>query len=315
MKQDALFDNLTGELFSDITPTNEEMTEAQARAEVLRRDLEKWNYEYYVLDNPSVPDSEYDKAFRELSDIEAKYPSLKTPNSPTVRVGGEARSDLKKITHAVPMLSIHTETDFEATGAQAFDERVKKALSLPEGEEVEYDAELKFDGLAINLRYEHGELVSAATRGDGIVGEDVTANVKTIRTIPLRLQAEVPDVLEVRGEVIMHKADFERINDEQRLEGLKPFVNPRNAAAGFLRQLDPKVTARRKLSFYAYGLGEVSGPVALTHSGILDTLAKWGFPVAKERRVVSGWKALAEFHDWVRSIRQTLPFEIDGVVY
>ena len=218
MKQDALFDNLTGELFSDITPTNEEMTEAQARAEVLRRDLEKWNYEYYVLDNPSVPDSEYDKAFRELSDIEAKYPSLKTPNSPTVRVGGEARSDLKKITHAVPMLSIHTETDFEATGAQAFDERVKKALSLPEGEEVEYDAELKFDGLAINLRYEHGELVSAATRGDGIVGEDVTANVKTIRTIPLRLQAEVPDVLEVRGEVIMHKADFERINDEQRLE-------------------------------------------------------------------------------------------------
>lgn len=315
MKQDSLFDNLSGELFTDISPTNEELVKAREHAESLRRDLEKWNYEYYVLDNPSVPDSEYDKTFRELVEIETKYPSLKTPNSPTVRVGGQARSDLKKITHAVPMLSIHTETDFEASGAQAFDERIKKALTLPEGEEVEYDVELKFDGLAINLRYEHGELVSAATRGDGVVGEDVTDNVKTIRTIPLRLQDKVPEILEVRGEVIMHKADFERINDEQRLEGLKPFVNPRNAAAGFLRQLDPKVTARRKLSFYAYGLGEISEPIALTHSGILDTLTKWGFPVAKERRVVSGWKALADFHDWVRSIRQTLPFEIDGVVY
>ena len=152
-------------------------------------------------------------------------------------------------------------------------------------------------------------------RGDGLVGEDVTANVKTIRTIPLHLPEGVPDILEVRGEVIMHKADFERLNDEQRLDGLKPFVNPRNAAAGCLRQLDPKVTAKRKLSFYAYGLGEVSAAVALTHSGILDKLEKWGFPVAKERRVVKGWKALAEFHDWVKSIRQSLPFEIDGVVY
>ena len=178
-----------------------------------------------------------------------------------------------------------------------------------------YDVELKFDGLAMNLRYEKGILVSAATRGDGLIGEDVTANVKTIRTIPLHLPEGVPDILEVRGEVIMHKADFERLNDEQRLDGLKPFVNPRNAAAGCLRQLDPKVTAKRKLSFYAYGLGEVSAAVALTHSGILDKLEKWGFPVAKERRVVKGWKALAEFHDWVKSIRQSLPFEIDGVVY
>ena len=182
-------------------------------------------------------------------------------------------------------------------------------------DDVAYDVELKFDGLAMNLRYEKGILVSAATRGDGLIGEDVTANVKTIRTIPLHLPEGVPDILEVRGEVIMHKADFERLNDEQRLDGLKPFVNPRNAAAGCLRQLDPKVTAKRKLSFYAYGLGEVSAAVALTHSGILDKLEKWGFPVAKERRVVKGWKALAEFHDWVKSIRQSLPFEIDGVVY
>lgn len=310
--------NATLSLFDDF-PENDDKLDHQvaaARMRALEKDLERWNYEYYVLDAPSVPDSEYDKAFRELSELEKQFPDLKSPASPTQRVGGEARSDLAKVRHAVPMLSIHTETDFEAQGAQAFDERVRKGLGLGEtDDDVAYDVELKFDGLAMNLRYEKGILVSAATRGDGLVGEDVTANVKTIRTIPLHLPEGVPDILEVRGEVIMHKADFERLNDEQRLDGLKPFVNPRNAAAGCLRQLDPKVTAKRKLSFYAYGLGEVSAAVALTHSGILDKLEKWGFPVAKERRVVKGWKALAEFHDWVKSIRQNLPFEIDGVVY
>ena len=310
--------NATLSLFDDF-PENDDKLDHQAagaRMRALEKDLERWNYEYYVLDAPSVPDSEYDKAFRELSELEKQFPDLKSPASPTQRVGGEARSDLAKVRHAVPMLSIHTETDFEAQGAQAFDERVRKGLGLGEtDDDVAYDVELKFDGLAMNLRYEKGILVSAATRGDGLVGEDVTANVKTIRTIPLHLPEGVPDILEVRGEVIMHKADFERLNDEQRLDGLKPFVNPRNAAAGCLRQLDPKVTAKRKLSFYAYGLGEVSAAVALTHSGILDKLEKWGFPVAKERRVVKGWKALAEFHDWVKSIRQSLPFEIDGVVY
>lgn len=310
--------NATLSLFDDF-PENDDKLDHQAEAarmRALEKDLERWNYEYYVLDAPSVPDSEYDKAFRELSELEKQFPDLKSPASPTQRVGGEARSDLAKVRHAVPMLSIHTETDFEAQGAQAFDERVRKGLGLSEtDDDVAYDVELKFDGLAMNLRYEKGILVSAATRGDGLVGEDVTANVKTIRTIPLHLPEGVPDILEVRGEVIMHKADFERLNDEQRLDGLKPFVNPRNAAAGCLRQLDPKVTAKRKLSFYAYGLGEVSAAVALTHSGILDKLEKWGFPVAKERRVVKGWKALAEFHDWVKSIRQSLPFEIDGVVY
>lgn len=310
--------NATLSLFDDL-PENDDKLDHQAaaaRMRALEKDLERWNYEYYVLDAPSVPDSEYDKAFRELSELEKQFPDLKSPVSPTQRVGGEARSDLAKVRHAVPMLSIHTETDFEAQGAQAFDERVRKGLGLSEtDDDVAYDVELKFDGLAMNLRYEKGILVSAATRGDGLIGEDVTANVKTIRTIPLHLPEGVPDILEVRGEVIMHKADFERLNDEQRLDGLKPFVNPRNAAAGCLRQLDPKVTAKRKLSFYAYGLGEVSAAVALTHSGILDKLEKWGFPVAKERRVVKGWKALAEFHDWVNSIRQSLPFEIDGVVY
>ena len=313
----SIIDN-TLSLFDDFPEheSQDDLEKIASRMRSLEKDLERWNYEYYVLDAPSVPDSEYDKAFRELSELEKAHPELKSEASPTERVGGAARSDLAKVRHAVPMLSIHTETDFEAEGARAFDERVRKGLGLSDGDEdVEYDVELKFDGLAMNLRYESGILVSAATRGDGLVGEDVTANVKTIRTIPLRLPQGVPDILEVRGEVIMHKADFERLNDEQRLEGLKPFVNPRNAAAGCLRQLDPKVTAKRKLSFYAYGLGEISEAVALTHSSILDRLQSWGFPVAKERRVVKGWKALAEFHDWVKSIRQTLPFEIDGVVY
>ena len=312
-----IIDN-TLSLFDDFPEheSQDDLEKIASRMRSLEKDLERWNYEYYVLDAPSVPDSEYDKAFRELSELEKAHPEFKSEASPTERVGGAARSDLAKVRHAVPMLSIHTETDFEAEGAREFDERVRKGLGLSDGDEdVEYDVELKFDGLAMNLRYESGILVSAATRGDGLVGEDVTANVKTIRTIPLRLPQGVPDILEVRGEVIMHKADFERLNDEQRLEGLKPFVNPRNAAAGCLRQLDPKVTAKRKLSFYAYGLGEISEAVALTHSSILDRLQSWGFPVAKERRVVKGWKALAEFHDWVKSIRQTLPFEIDGVVY
>lgn len=312
-----IIDN-TLSLFDDFPEheSQDDLEKIASRMRSLEKDLERWNYEYYVLDAPSVPDSEYDKAFRELSELEKAHPEFKSEASPTERVGGAARSDLAKVRHAVPMLSIHTETDFEAEGARAFDERVRKGLGLSDGDEdVEYDVELKFDGLAMNLRYESGILVSAATRGDGLVGEDVTANVKTIRTIPLRLPQGVPDILEVRGEVIMHKADFERLNDEQRLEGLKPFVNPRNAAAGCLRQLDPKVTAKRKLSFYAYGLGEISEAVALTHSSILDRLQSWGFPVAKERQVVKGWKALAEFHDWVKSIRQTLPFEIDGVVY
>ena len=306
----SLFDNLPSE------GSEQNLGAIASRMRELEKELERWNYEYYVLDAPSVPDSEYDKAFRELSELEKSHPNLKSTASPTERVGGAARSDLTKVRHAVPMLSIHTETDFEAAGAKAFDERVRKALDLNDNDEpVEYDVELKFDGLAMNLRYESGVLVSAATRGDGLVGEDVTANVKTIRTIPLHLPEGVPEILEVRGEVIMHKADFERLNDEQRLEGLKPFVNPRNAAAGCLRQLDPKITAKRKLSFYAYGLGEVSDAVALTHSGILDRLQKWGFPVAEQHRVVKGWEALAQFHDWVKSIRQNLPFEIDGVVY
>lgn len=308
-------ENFTMDLFAE--PVNGPSEDVIAKVREYRELLNLWNYEYYVLAAPSVPDAEYDRVFQELQAIENDFPELKTIDSPTQRVGGEARSDLAKITHAVPMLSIHTETDFSRTGAEAFDERIRKAMGwTQESGLVQYCAELKFDGLAINLRYEDGVLVSAATRGDGLVGEDVTANVRTIRSIPLRLQGVYPPVLEVRGEVIMHKKDFERINEEQRAKDLKTFVNPRNAAAGFLRQLDPKVTAKRRLSFYAYGVGEVEGnALATTHAGILDRLQGLGFPVAKERRVVDGWEALADFHDWVAEIRETLPFEIDGVVY
>ena len=278
--------------------------------------LERWSYEYYVLDEPSVPDSEYDRVFNLLVALENRFPELKSPSSPTQRVGGAVRSDLAKVTHARPMLSIHTETDFSAEGAREFDRRVRSELGLDAGDPpVEYDCELKFDGLAMNLRYEKGVLVSGATRGDGAQGEDVTANVKTIRSIPLRLKGEVPEVLEVRGEVIMHREDFLALNERQAAAGHKTFVNPRNAAAGSLRQLDPGVTAQRRLHFYAYALGEVSETFAPTQSAALDRLGSLGFPVADMRRVVKGPDALAAFHDEVAAARESLPFDIDGVVY
>lgn len=297
-----------------------EMTESEApeRMRALEAILERCNYEYYVLDAPTLPDAEYDRLWNELSALEERFPALRSPASPTLRVGGAPRSDLAKVVHEMPMLSIHTETDFSREGAKAFDARVRRELGLDdEAPAVEYDCEMKFDGLAVSLRYEKGVLVRAATRGDGTTGEDVTANVRTIRTIPLRLtDASVPKVLEVRGEVIMHRADFEALNRRQLEAGQKTFVNPRNAAAGALRQLDPKVTAERRLHFYAYSLGVVSGPVpADTQSGILDWFAAIGFPVAGLRRVVSGPEALADFHETVSAERENLPFEIDGVVY
>lgn len=307
----------TLDLFASSAPaavTDDERKRARALAETLHR----WNYEYYVLDNPSVPDAEYDKAFQELAALEDKYPELKTPTSPTQRVGGEVRSDLGKVKHSVPMLSIHTETDFTDAGASAFDGRVRRELALEDSAPaVTYDCELKFDGLACSLRYEKGRLVSAATRGDGVVGEDVTANVKTIRTIPLEIpESQLPDVIEVRGEVIMHKADFEALNKRQDAAGEKRFVNPRNAAAGALRQLDSRITATRPLHFYAYSVGEISDSAfASSQTELLDKLKSLGFPVADVRERVAGPAALAAFHRKVAEIRSTLPFEIDGVVY
>jgi DNA ligase (NAD+) len=239
-----------------------------------------------------------------------------TPDSPTQRVGGGVRSDLPKVRHAVPMLSIRTETDAGPNGARAFDARVRRELGLKADDSpVEYAAELKFDGLAISLRYERGVLVRAATRGDGEEGEDVTPNARTIRAIPLRLLVRSP-VLEVRGEVFLKRREFEKLNERQREAGEKVFVNPRNAAAGFLRQLDARVTAGRPLSFYAYGLGEVVGwAMPPTHSAALDALVAMGVPVAAERSVVMGADELVAFHAAVAKRRDQLPFDIDGVVY
>jgi len=290
----------------------------QARVTALRREIERHDHAYYVLDQPLIPDAEYDRLFRELQALEAEHPELVTPDSPTQRVGGKSLAGFAPVRHAVPMLSIRTETDTEASGARAFDARVRKELGLTETDPpVEYAAELKFDGLAINLRYEQGVLVQAATRGDGETGEDVTQNIRTVHAIPLRLKTESPPaVLEVRGEVFMRRDDFERYNAKQRDAGKPTLVNPRNGAAGSIRQLDPAIAAQRPLSFFAYGLGEVQGwPQPPTHSTTLDTLEELGVPVCGERITGLGAAALVAFHDDIAARRDQLPFDIDGVVY
>lgn len=295
------------------------LPDIRARVTALRREIEQHNYNYYVLDQPSIPDAEYDRLFRELQALEAEHPELITPDSPTQRVGGRPLDGFAPVRHAVPMLSIRTETDTEASGAQAFDTRVRREMGLDESDPpIEYAAELKFDGLAINLRYEQGVLVAAATRGDGETGEDVTQNIRTVQAIPLRLNAEVPPtVLEVRGEAFMRRDDFERYNERQREAGKPTLVNPRNGAAGSIRQLDPAIAAQRPLSFFAYGLGEVRDwkHAPDTHSATLDALAALGVPVCSERITGLGAAALIAFHDDIAARRDQLPFDIDGVVY
>ncbi len=291
---------------------------ATEKIEKLRTVLNAWAHAYYVLDAPAVPDVEYDRVFRELQSLEEAHPDLITPDSPTQRVGGAPLGQFAPVRHAVPMLSIRTETDTEASGAAAFDARVRKELGLkPDDPPVQYTAELKFDGLAMNLRYERGVLVQAATRGDGETGEDVTQNIRTVRQIPLKLPAGAPEVLEVRGELYMRRPDFEKLNERQREAGDKTFVNPRNAAAGAVRQLDPAIAARRPLSFFAYGWGEIEGwsDQPATHNGVLDAFAVMGFPVDKHRAVLQGAEGLATFHDKIGLVREKLVFDIDGVVY
>ncbi|MFL9711383.1 NAD-dependent DNA ligase LigA [Methylobacillus sp. Pita1] len=287
------------------------------KAEALRATIRRYDHEYYVLDAPSVPDSEYDRVFRELKALEEAHPELVTPDSPTQRVGGAAMTELVPVRHRIPMLSIETETDITPQGACNFDARVRKKLGLlPDDAPIEYAAELKFDGLALSLRYEHGLLVQAATRGDGEVGEDVTHNIRTIRQIPLQLHGEAPEVLEVRGEVYMSRPDFERYNARQREHGKPSLVNPRNGAAGSIRQLDPRLAAQRPLSFFAYGLGETKGwKVPSTHAQVLDALKALGFPVCSERAVGMGAEVLAAFHQSIAARRDQLSYDIDGVVY
>ncbi|MGJ7552560.1 NAD-dependent DNA ligase LigA [Variovorax sp. RB3P1] len=301
--------------------------EAAREAAALSEQLHRHGHLYYVLDAPELPDAEYDKLFQRLQAIEAEYPDLRTPDSPTQRVGGKVLDGFAKVRHKVPMLSIRTETDITAGGASAFDARVRKELGLAEdGPQVSYVCELKFDGLAMNLRYEHGVLVQAATRGDGEVGEEVTQNIRTVREIPLRLNGKAPPVVEVRGEVYMKRADFDALNERQRQKiaagqkNEKVFVNPRNAAAGAVRQLDPAIAAERPLSFFAYGLGEVTpaaegGPDHPTQFDWLKQFGAWGFPVATQTARATGAIELIAFHENIGRQRDALPYDIDGVVY
>ena len=295
------------------------------RVAQLRAALHHHAHLYYTLDAPEIPDAEYDRLFTELDALEAAYPTLRTPDSPTQRVLGRVLDGFTPVHHAVPMLSIRTETDYASTGASAFDARVRKELALPaDAPPVEYSAELKFDGLAVNLRYVNGQLLQAATRGDGETGEDVTQNIRTIGQVPLRLHSATPPaVLEVRGEVYMRRDDFEALNERQRekiaqgQKNEKTFVNPRNAAAGALRQLDPAIAAQRPLSFFAYGLGEVQdwADMPTTHRATMDALAALGLPVCSHRTTAQGADELVAFHQRIGALRDNLPFDIDGVVY
>jgi DNA ligase (NAD+) len=289
----------------------------EKRAGELRALLNHHAHLYYTLDAPQIPDAEYDKLFQELQALEAAHPDLQTADSPTQRVIGRVLDGFELVRHVVPMLSIRTETDTSAGGAREFDKRVRRELKLADdAPPIEYACELKFDGLAINLRYERGVLVQAATRGDGEKGEDVTGNARTVGQIPLRLVGVEAPVLEVRGEVYMRRDDFEALNEAQRSKGEKTYVNPRNTAAGAVRQLDSAITASRKLSFFAYGLGDVQGwPVPATHAALLDALAAMGLPVDARRRVVQGADGLVAFHAEMAAERDALPFDIDGVVY
>jgi DNA ligase (NAD+) len=284
-----------------------------ARAAWLRAELNRHSHAYYVLDNPTIPDAEYDKLFRELQTLEQEHPELSSPDSPTQRVGGKPLPQFVPVRHSLPMLSLNNA--FDEADIVGFDRRVKEGLRS-EGE-IEYSTELKFDGLAISLRYEDGILVQAATRGDGMTGENVTANVRTVRAIPLRLHTDHPPaVLEVRGEVLMYKSDFAKLNARQREAGQKEFANPRNAAAGSLRQLDSRITAQRTLRFFAYGIGMLEGvDMPPSHSGLLDWYAALGLPVCKERAVVYGAQGLLDFFHGIGDKRKQLPYDIDGVVY
>lgn len=318
----------------------------------LRARLNRAAHQYYTLDAPEIPDAEYDRLFQELQALEAAHPELATPDSPTRRVGGAILDSLQPVRHVVPMLSIRTETDTTPRGAEVFDQRVRdylaseqrrtqlkptderyraeplgpEAQAILAGAPVAYVAEPKFDGLAINLRYEDGVLVQAATRGDGETGEDVTQNIRTVRQIPLRLNGKAPPVLEVRGEVYMRRDDFEALNERMRQKmaagdkAARTFVNPRNTAAGAVRQLDPALTAERPLSFFAYGLGELTppaqgGPDFASHWQVLQAMKSWGFPVSSLARRAQGASDLIAFHADIAARRDGLPFDIDGVVY
>lgn len=290
------------------------MSDLQSRIDTLRHTLNQHSYQYYVLDNPSIPDADYDALYRELQALEQLHPELITADSPTQRVGAAPLDKFGQVTHQIAMLSL--DNAFDAADFQAFYQRM--ADRLDQQVEFSFCAEPKLDGLAVSIRYEDGVLMQAATRGDGYTGEDITSNIKTIRAIPLKLQGDYPPVLEVRGEVFMPLDGFEKMNDKARLAGDKVFANPRNAAAGSLRQLDPRITANRPLSFYAYAVGAVTDPSLLlnskSHYARLQQLKSWGLPVCPEIRLVAGAEAALAYHSDILQRRASLAYEIDGVV-
>ncbi len=284
-----------------------------ARAEELRENIRKHNHRYYVLDDPAVSDAEYDRLLSELVALERDHPDLVTPDSPSQRVGGSAVGGFTEVRHTIPMLSL--DNAFLREDVESFDRRIRERLARQT--EVEYSAEPKLDGVAISIVYSAGVLERAATRGDGAIGEDVTHNVRTILSVPLRLQGSgFPDLLEVRGEICMTRAGFVQLNERAAAAGEKTFVNPRNAAAGSLRQLDPRLTAQRPLELFAYGVGQMSGlPMATSHSSLLAKLREWGLRVNRLVEEVTGVDGCLRYFDRIGKLRQQLPYDIDGVVY
>ncbi|RZU98839.1 NAD-dependent DNA ligase LigA [Spiribacter vilamensis] len=288
---------------SDVAPAE--------RAAALREQLEQHNYRYYVLDDPAISDGEYDRLLAELVDIEHRYPDLRTDDSPTRRVGSTPLAAFRERAHGEPMLSLANA--FSDADLGDFDRRLRETLGVAE---IEYMAEPKLDGLSVNLLYEDGQLTAAATRGDGRVGEEITANARTIRSVPLRLPcADPPARIEVRGEVVIRRQDFERLNERRLARAERPFANPRNAAAGSLRQLDSRVTAGRPLTLFVFGTGESSAPLPATHEGVLETLGQWGFRVNDQVTRVSGAEGCLAYRERLIEARDGLDYEIDGVVY
>jgi len=286
------------------------------KIESLRSEIRHHNYRYHALDDPEVPDAKYDQLVRELTALETKHPELITQDSPTQRVGAEPIKAFGTIEHALPMLSL--DNAFSEEELQNFHRRITERLDIDDGaDELDYSAEPKLDGAAVSLLFEAGELVRAATRGDGTTGEDITHNVRTIASVPLKLIGTgYPSTLEVRGEVFMPRAGFEKFNQLARQKGQKTFVNPRNAAAGSLRQLDPRLTAERPLDMYAYSVGQVDGgSLPETHSAILDQLQEWGLKICPERQVVNGIRGCLDFYEYIGKRRDSLSYDIDGVVY
>lgn len=293
-------------------PVHKVSSEITTQAESLREQLNYHNYRYYTLDDPEIPDAEYDRLFQQLQSLESQYPQLLTADSPTQRVGSEPVSEFSKVKHAVPMLSLGNA--FDSQEIEDFNKRITEKLEVSE---VEYVAEPKLDGLAVSLRYEKGVLVRGATRGDGNTGEEITQNVRTIPTIPLRLiGTDFPPVLEVRGEVFISTKGFAELNQRQKEKGEKLYVNPRNSAAGSLRQLDSRITAERPLEMYCYGIGLVEGAILPgRHSDIIKKLSQWGLRVSPELEVIRGIDGCLKYYAAILEERENLPYEIDGVVF